>query len=268
MSAAANTGKVRDSFPYWLRPAAPADLVRVGSGGDGGYVLPRRVIDEVRGVLGMGLFDDWSFEEWIYERTGAKVAIFDHTVTWRFWLRRTAAHFVRGVLQGNSARRKKLTIPIAYWRFFSGAERRHFQIGIGNSPGMIGLEQAMILAGMTENILLKVDIEGAEYEILDAIVVNRNRLVACVIEFHLIDQHIGALKKFIAEMGGDLALVHFHANNFAVNESGSYSSFIELSFMARRLMAPEEVLVEHELPLPELDHPSVDWNRDVKPVFA
>src|SRR3546814_19484714 len=78
-----------DSYPLWLRPSAPADLVRVGSGGDGGYVLPRRVLDRVRGVLGMGLFDDWSFEAWVHERTGARIAIFDHTVNWRFWLRRT-----------------------------------------------------------------------------------------------------------------------------------------------------------------------------------
>lgn len=257
-----------DHFPQWLRPAAPDDLIRVGSSGDGGYVLPRRVLSHVRAVLGMGLFDDWSFEEWIYERTGAKIAIFDHTVHWRFWLRRTATHFVRGVLQGNTERRKKLAIPFAYRRFFDGTARRHFQIGIGHAPGMVGLEKAMQLADMRDDILLKVDIEGAEYEILDAIVANRKSLVACVIEFHLIDQHLGALQKFIAKMNKDFALVHFHANNFDVDDSGGYSSFIELSFMARRLLAPGEAMVEHDLPLPGLDQPSVNWNPDVKPVFA
>src|SRR3546814_6074255 len=113
------------------------------------------------------------------------IAIFDHTVNWRFWLRRTATHFVRGVLQGDAARRRKLPIPLAYRRFFNGPDRRHFQIGIGHVPGMVGLEKAMAMAGMNENILLKIDIEGAEYEILDAIVVNRKSLVGCVIEFSL-----------------------------------------------------------------------------------
>ena len=257
-----------DNYPLWLRPEAPADLIRAGSAGDGGYVLPRRVLSEVRAVLGMGLFDDWSFEAWIHERTAAKIAIFDHTVNWRFWLRRTATHFVRGVLQGQADRRRKLPLPFAYRRFFDGTTRRHFQIGIGHAPDMVGLEKAMQLAGMDKDVLLKVDIEGAEYEILDAIVANRQNFVACVIEFHLIDQHIDALEKFIAAMNEDFVLVHFHANNFGVNDSGSYSSFIELSLMARRLLAPDEVLSEHDLPLAELDHPSVDWNRDVKPVFA
>lgn len=257
-----------ESYPLWLRPSAPADLVRVGSGGDGGYVLPRRVLDQVRGVLGMGLFDDWSFEAWVHERTGARIAIFDHTVSWRFWLRRTATHFVRGVLQGDAARRRKLPIPLAYRRFFNGPDRRHFQIGIGHIPGMVGLEKAMALAGMNENILLKIDIEGAEYEILDAIVANRKSFVACVIEFHLIDRHHDELEKFISAMSDDFAVVHFHANNFEVNERRSYSSFIELSLMARDLLEPGEPMVEHELPLAGLDHPSVDWNPDVKPVFA
>lgn len=267
MSAAAKAGSARGKYPRWLRPTAPVDLVRAGSSSDGGYVLPQRVLDKVHAVLGMGLFDDWSFEDWIHERTGAKIAIFDHTVNWRFWLRRTTAHFVRGVLQGDPERRKKLTIPFAYWRFFDGTTRRHFQIGIGHAPGMVGLEKAMQLAGMRDDILLKVDIEGAEYEILDAIVANRQSFVACVIEFHLIDQHLGALEKFVADMGEDFALVHFHANNFDVDDSGGYSSFIELSFMARRLLAPGETMVQHDLPLPDLDHPSVDGNHDVKPVF-
>lgn len=257
-----------DRYPLWLRLATPADLIRVGSHGDGGYVLPRRVLEHVCAVLGMGLFDDWSFEAWVHERTGAKVAIFDHTVNLRFWLRRTAAHFVRGVLQGDSDRRRKLPIPLAYRRFFSGPSRRHFQIGIGNAPRMVGLDEAMVLAGMTDDILLKVDIEGAEYEILDAIVAKRNSFAACVIEFHLIDQHIDALEKFVAAMNKDFALVHFHANNFGVNSNGNYSSFIELSFMARRLLVPGETMIEHDLPLHELDHASVDWNPDVKPVFA
>src|SRR3546814_21022313 len=111
-------------------------------------------------------------------------------------------------------------------------------------------------------------IEGAEYEILDAIVVNRKSFVACVIEFHLIDRHHDDLEKFISAMSDDFVVVHFHANNFEVNERHSYSSFIELSLMARDLLEPGEPMVEHELPLAELDHPSVDWNPAVKPVFA
>lgn len=257
-----------DTYPRWLRPSAPADLIRVGSDGDGGYVLPRRVLDKVRGVLGMGLFDDWSFEAWVHERTGAKIAIFDHTVNWRFWLRRTVAHFVRGVVQGDVVRRRKLPIPLAYRRFFNSVDRRHFQIGIGHAPNMVGLEKAMALAGMDENILLKIDIEGAEYEILDAIVANRKSFVACVIEFHLIDRYHDELERFISAMRDDFVVVHFHANNFGVNEQGSYSSFIELSLMARYLLEPGEPMVEHDLPLADLDRPSVDWNPDVKPVFV
>ena len=262
--------KVSCTYPKWLEPSAPTDLVRVGNKGDGGYVLPQRVLNEVRSVLGMGLDDDWSFEAWIQERSGAKIAIFDHTVNWRFWFHKTAANFVKGVLRGDPKRRKNWAIAFAYYRFFNLLDRRHFQIGIGNAPNMVGLEQAMELAGMTDNILLKIDIEGAEYEILDAIVTNRKSLVACVIEFHMIHQqhHLNALEKFIAEMDNDFTLVHFHANNAAVNADCDYSSVIELSLITKRLLLPGEAMVEYDLPRPELDYPSVDWNPDVSPVFA
>src|SRR3546814_17722603 len=69
-------------------------------------------------------------------------------------------------------------------------------------------------------------------------------------------------------MSDDFVVVHFHANNFEVNERHSYSSFIELSLMARDLLEPGEPMVEHELPLAEPDHPSVAWTPAVKPVFA
>src|SRR3546814_10278614 len=104
---------------------------------------------------------------------------------------------------------------------------------------MVGLEKAMAMAGMNENILLKIDIEGAEYEILDAIVVNRKSFVACVIESHLIDRNHDDLEKFISAMSDDLDVVHFHAKNFDVNERHSYSSLIDLSLMARDILEPD-----------------------------
>src|SRR3546814_15970798 len=110
----------------------------------------------------MGLFDDWSFEAWVHERTGARIAIFDHTVNWRFWLRRTATHFVRGVLQGDAARRRKLPIPLAYRRFVNGPDRRQFQIGIGHVPSMVGLENDMAIAVINDTFLMTIDIEGVE----------------------------------------------------------------------------------------------------------
>src|SRR3546814_21069163 len=86
----------------------------------------------------MGLFDDWSFEAWVHERTGARIAIFDHTVNWRFWLRRTATHFVRGVLQGDAARRRKLPIPLAYRRFFTGPARNRKAVVSGKKFAVRG----------------------------------------------------------------------------------------------------------------------------------
>ena len=64
----------------------------------------------------------------------------------------------------------------------------------------------------SNNIFLKIDIEGSEYEILDTLISNKDRICGLVIEFHDCDIHLAKIKNFVEEFG--LRLIHIHANNF------------------------------------------------------
>jgi hypothetical protein len=63
--------------------------------------------------------------------------------------------------------------------------------------------------------LLKVDIEGAEYEILHDIVALTGCLEALVIEFHQIDVHAAAIAAFAMRVRATHVVAHLHGNNFA-----------------------------------------------------
>jgi hypothetical protein len=161
------------------------DLVRVGSEFDGGYVVPATILAGCDGILGLGIHADWSFEEQALARMAARRAdLYDPTTTLPWLWRRAPWGVVRivgGLLSGKAKRvadgRARLSAPWRYSRFFEGAVR-HVKAFIGpcdrggdGGAGVVGIEGAMreLEARGATRIVLKMDIEGAEYETLAGI---------------------------------------------------------------------------------------------------
>lgn len=87
------------AYPKFFKPCAVSDLIRIGSANDGGYVLPQRVLSNTRGLVSMGLCDDWSFEEAFHEESKAPLVVFDHYVDRKFWVRRFISMNFWGLLE-------------------------------------------------------------------------------------------------------------------------------------------------------------------------
>lgn len=256
------------TFPSFLKPTGTHDLIRVGSSSDGGYILPERIFSKISGIMSMGLFDDWSFEK--DARTRARdipVAVFDHTVTGKFWVRRIAANVIKGILKLDINRLKRSAQYFRYRRFFAQDNCVHHLYGIGKQDKMLTLQQAMEMAGMQKELLLKVDIESYEFDIIDEIIKLQDRFVAIAIELHLIDKYSSETKYFVESLSQKFALVHFHANNYDSAKGTSFSPIIELSFMNREYILSDEELSYRALPIEALDSPSVPNNPDIIPVF-
>ena len=75
---------------------------------------------------------------------------------------------------------------------------------------------------------LKVDIEGAEYRILDDILEYQNIFTGIVLEFHDVDFHKQKIKSFIDSL--KLDLTHIHANNSSIIDMQNDPTCIELTF--------------------------------------
>ena len=73
-------------IPIFLKPKVLCDLQRVGSKNDGGYVIPKKSLQDTNILISFGLSDNWSFEEDFYKISNSKVLCFDNSVNGRFWI--------------------------------------------------------------------------------------------------------------------------------------------------------------------------------------
>ena len=107
---------------------------------------------------------------------------------------------------------------------------------IGNAENSLTLKE--IISTKCENknnIFLKVDIEGSEYEILNDIINFKNMLQGIVIEFHDVSKNIYKISEFINNIKSNLYLVHIHGNNYSVKENNKDPEAIELTFSKKSL---------------------------------
>ena len=171
------------------RRAIGVEKIRVGDPGDGGYVM----LDDFAGVTGalsFGIDTNCSWDTQIAER-GIDVYQYDHTVDGP---------------------------PTAHARF-------HFtqkMIVAVNSEQGESLTSVLekLPALPTERLILKIDIEGAEWDVfVAASEVELGRFSQIICEFHDFDKLLDwswrdRAQRFLAKLRAQFDVVHVHANNY------------------------------------------------------
>ncbi|MAW14180.1 MAG: hypothetical protein CML57_08215 [Rhodobacteraceae bacterium] len=76
--------------------------------------------------------------------------------------------------------------------------------------------------------LLKIDIEGWEYRILEDILATDKKLTGLLVEFHDVDLHIDKIVNFIGSF--NLDLLHVHVNNNAPISPLGIPMVVEMTF--------------------------------------
>ncbi len=243
------------------------DLVRLGSEGDGGYIVPRAIASKCDGVLGIGVHADWSFEQ---AATGLaqcrRAHLYDATTTLPWLLSRMPKGVFRllaGVVSAQPRRWRdgvnRLTAPWRYPRFFKG-ETRHFHemIGSAEEAGFTGLATAVerLRAAGASRILLKMDIEGAEYEVLRRVNEWSDCVDLLIVEFHGIQHDSARFNSLMRELNESFVPVHLHGNNSQPMTADQFPGMIEITFLARRLARAEDAGSAYDYPIPALDRRS------------
>lgn len=235
-----------------LRPLALPDMIRVGRDHDGGYVLPRRIIDAADAVLALGLNDDWSFEEALVAmKAGLIIHGYDHTVGHRSFAREVAFAMARLPLgKGTIAQISERWATLkSYNRFFS-APNRHYAQKITDQPDTpLETDLNGALQQMARNqILIKMDIEGSEYRIIDQLAENADHIVGACIEFHDIHPFRIVFNSAIDTLCGPFAIAHVHPNNYGKISPDGMPDVIEITFINRRLLGDEPFRAQIRLP--------------------
>jgi len=200
---------MKAKLPNFFTFKSAKDLVRLGKKNDGGYLISQSDIIQSDTLIGLGISDDWSFEENFVKQKDVPVYVYDASLNFKFWIKRTLAEMIKNPF--NLYPLKKF---ISYKKFFKN-DKKHLKKFVGlNTDNNNYCTLSSILDELNyQNIFMKIDIEGFEYRLLDTLILNQNRITGLVLEFHDCDIHLDTIKKFIQNF--DLNLVHIHANNYS-----------------------------------------------------
>jgi Methyltransferase FkbM domain len=194
------------------KKAVGFDKVRLGRNFDGGYILIDDFVD-VGAALSLGINDDASWDLDIAQRN-IPVHQFDHTID-----------------------RGPIDHPLITFHKVAAASV--------DAPGALSLDSIVKrhLAGCDRRVILKIDIEGHEWEVFKAAsLATLDRFAQIVCEFHLL-QHIGEpgytemFRLVLDKLRHHFEVVHVHGNNSwpLVNVSNvALPALLEVTFANRR----------------------------------
>ena len=237
-------------LPLNFKPQGEFNLLRVGGDNDGGYLIELNSIQQSQDLISMGIGKNWRFEEDFlqYALMSISVYAYDHSVRGLFWPNFFIKQFF-SVLIGQFRAPFKARKKYKKFKHFFRKNAQLYYEKIGIKEGCTNLRKAIDRTG-GEDIFLKIDIEGHEYEILDEITEYSMLLTGLVIEFHNISDHLDEIKNFID--GFELKLVHIHPNNNRVDEQGNPRA-IEMTFAREPKKLSETLVLPH--PLDQLNVP-------------
>ena len=240
-------------------PKKVRDLIRIGNEFDGGDVFSKKVLTKCRNCLTFGLGDNFTFEIHLKKiNPKIKIEVLDHTVTYKFWVK----HFFVWLWKSIRFRKylKFLTF-INYLYFFYIRKNKHRKIKAGSNGNSLPNILAKIKID-PKKTLLKIDIDGDEYKIIDKI---RNYdFLGLIIEFEHFNKNVKKVEKFIRN-NKNLELIHIHGNNFSPTTNDIPNS-LELSFVNKKLIKIVKPN-KRKYPIKKLDFPNDIMKKDVELFF-
>ena len=243
-------------LPHFFCFKSTIDLVRVGKPNDGGYLVSKSDIYKTEILIGLGINDDWSFEEEFQNIKNIPVIAYDASISQRYFFYQLVKSFLK--FKNPSLIFHWIKVILDYRKYFSKLNNKHVKQYVGlncDDPQHVTLS-SILNKIERNNIFLKIDIEGSEYRILDDLILNQKKISGLVIEFHDCDINLDKIKYFISSF--DLKLVHVHINNISqISLINGIPLIIELTFSKY-----SENQLEPKIPHP-LDMPNVKNVDDI-----
>ena len=236
------------SLPSFFAFEPAVDLVRVGRDYDGGYLVSQADIFKSDILLGLGINNDWSFETDFLAFNNVPVVAYDASVNERKFLKRFVQYLPR-INRWKTIWSRYKTYR-SYRDFFVTGPNTHIQkfVGLNSKNSTYCTLEDILEETASNDIFLKIDIEGSEYRLLTTLVDYASRITELVIELHDCDLHLIKIEHFIKNF--DIRLVHVHANNFGpIRLDDELPVTLELTF-SRYSERGDEIDLPHRFDMP------------------
>ena len=252
-------------LPKYLKPfhIDNENLIRIGPKLDGGYILDKRIVHITKKIITCGLNDDWEFEKHFSKiNSSCEVLAYDHTVNKKFWIERFKKDILHFFLFKKIRLRKIISIfkYYDYINFFKN-KNKHYELKISNENIKNKEITLNEILKDHDNLILKIDIEGDEYNILKQILKNSKKINALLIEFHDIQKNMNLIKEFIKE-SSDLKLINIHGNNVSCVDKNIDPNIIELTFTNVEKIKFDQKITEKKYPIENLDYKNIHRKDD------
>tara|TARA_Y100000992_G_scaffold268919_1_gene208330 strand:+ start:69 stop:848 length:780 start_codon:yes stop_codon:yes gene_type:complete len=253
-------------LPKYLKPlhVEKSNLIRIGPKTDGGYVVDKRILGKNKILVTCGLNDDWEFEKDYIKKNGdVSIIAFDHTVNNEFWIKRFKKDFISLLLLKKLKPNKILDVfkYLDYLLFFR-KNKIHYKKKIVNKSKNNSQKSISEILKPLNDIVLKVDIEGDEYKILNDIKKNSKKIIFLIIEFHDIHKNLRKLQKFLNNL--DLKIIHIHANNYGGISKKNVPKVIELSLINSKKIKIKKIYSKRKYPIVNLDYKNLKRRDEIK----
>jgi hypothetical protein len=253
----------------WVAPIEVDRLVRLGGDNDGGYVVPEEFVRKAKALVSLGVGSSWQFEK--DARTlnpSLRIHAYDHTVSAKLFARQYVAEiaaFLTGKVEFAKVRRRRQRLRD--YRSFFGRDATHFKQRIHDRLDSESVDLATVFerAGPGD-LFVKMDIEGAEYRVLDQLVAHSDRILGLVIEFHDTGPLRSAFERCMQLLLDHFKVVHFHANNFAPTYRDGFPEALEITLVRMDLVPGTRKRTQ--LPIPGLDQPNDPRRPDYQLTFG
>lgn len=249
------------------------NLERFGRQADGGYVCARTIVADTKALVAFGMGPDWSFElDCIKLNPEIQIFMYDYTVSYKPYLKDVWKYFKRFItFRGKkNALKERIQYLKNYLSFFKlkniffFPEKITFPIkdkidtDIDKVFSRIDLDDKI----KNKSVILKCDIEGSEYEIIDGISKYSNRLEMLIIEFHWLDKNEEIFLNSIKKLQKNFDIAHIHGNNHCGRLETGLPVVLEITLLNKK-HAPKQKEYIKIFPREGLDAPSNPYKADL-----
>ena len=259
----------------FLRPIKTNNLIRLGRKMDRGYIVDCNIINNADILITFGLGDgsqipdQWSFElDFIKRNKKLSIFAYDYTVSTSSYIKKIWKYLRRFLTFRASLDAVKIRLKNyhEYIKFMKLDNVKFYREKIIYPiKNKIDTDIKKVFSRIVNNseVILKCDIEGNEYLIIDQILEYSNRINMFIFEFHWIDKKEDIFVESVKKLQSRFEIIHIHANNHFQTLKNGLPIILEITLINKKF-SPDKIEYVDNFPIKDLDFPNNPFLKDIE----
>ena len=258
----------------FLKPIKNSKLIRLGRNHDGGYVVDASIVENCNTLITFGLGPDWTFElDYIKKNVDVKIYMYDFSVSSLPYIK-DLIKYLRRFLTFRTQYKSvsdRFNYLKKYLNFFKIKNVNFYKEKIAfpiKDKIDTDIDKVFSKISKENNFLLKIDIEGSEYEIIDQILNYSDRIEMLIFEFHWIDKKEETFLNSVKKLQNKFDIIHIHGNNHFDKLPTGLPVIIEMTLLNKKYNLKKEREYVLNFPIKGLDFSNNPFKEDLTFSFS